>query len=227
MQLELRDYFNVLVKRWWLILLVAAGAAAGGYGYSKLQTPIYQADVKIQAFPSRADNGLIEYLVKNLPSYTAGLDSHEFVNSVLTDSANRGHLDDLTADDVLGKLKVQAQPDNHIIDMTVDDPSAQKAADIANALASAYADQQNALAEKSQSADKIFLQQLDTARPPPRPYQPRTLLNTGAAALLGLVLGLILAFILEFTDTSLKTSEDVQRYLALNTIGLIPARKRA
>ena len=40
--------------------------------------------------------------------------------------------------------------------------------------------------------------------------------------MLGLVLGLILAFALEFTDTTLKNADDVQRYLGLNTVGLIP-----
>ena len=225
MQLELRDYLNILTKRWWLILLVALGAGGGAYLYSRLQPSVYQATVQIQAFPSRADNGLVEVLIKSLPSYTAGLNSLDFLNSVLTDPQNKGRLDDLHASDVLGRMKVQAQPDIHILNMTMDGPSGQQAADLANAVASAYVDQQNALAQQSQSSDKIFLQQLDTARPPSQPYQPRPLLNAAAGGVLGLVLGLLLAFALEFTDTSLRTADDVQRFLALHTVGVIPHRR--
>ena len=75
MQLELRDYFNVLIKRWWIILLVVIGAAAAGLGYSLAQTPIYRAQVQMEAIPNRPDNGLVEYLVKSLPSYVTGLQS--------------------------------------------------------------------------------------------------------------------------------------------------------
>jgi len=225
MQLDLRDYLNVLRKRWWLILLVAIGAAAGAYGYSKVQTPLYQATVVIQARANQNDNGLSEVLRKNLTSYTTGLSSEDFINSVLTDPANAGKLDDLGAVAVLDRIKTQALPDQNEIKMTVDDPSAQRAADLANAIAAAYTLQQNALEQKNPSDQKIFLYQIDTARPPTSPYQPRPLLNAGAAALLGLVLGLILAFALEFTDTSLKTADDVQRYLALNTVGLIPGHR--
>lgn len=223
MQLELRDYLNVLGKRWWLIALVVLGAAAAGFGYSRLQTPLYQVEVRLQLVPNRPDNGLIEFLRKNINSYATGLSSRDFVTGVLT--AHQGALDDLTPDMVLGRLKTQPQPDNQLVVMTVDDIDAPRVATLANALADAYVLQKDAEAQRSPSDQKIFLQKVDTARPPDRPYQPRTLLNTAAAALLGLVLGLLLAFGLEFADTTLKTGDDVQRFLGLNPVGLIPARK--
>lgn len=225
MQLELRDYVNVLIKRWWLILLVAVGAVAAGYGYTLTQQPLYQAQVVLQVVPSRNDNGLIEFATKNINSYTTGLSSRDFISSVLTSPANEGQLDDLNADDVLARLKTQAQPDQLKVIMTVDDPDPARAAALANAVADAYVLKEAADEQKKLSQDKVFLQKVDTARKPDRPYQPRPLLTAGAAGLLGLVLGLILAFALEFTDTTLKTADDVQRYLALTPVGLIPARK--
>ena len=47
MQLELRDYLNVLLKRWWLILLVAGSAAVAGYVVSSLQPDKYQAATRL------------------------------------------------------------------------------------------------------------------------------------------------------------------------------------
>ena len=223
MQLELRDYLNVLIKRWWLILLVAAGALIAGYGYTLTQPSLYQASVTLQVVPSRNDNGLIEFASKNINTYTTFLTSRDFVTGVLT--ANGGEVDGVTPDQVLARLKVQALPDKLQVLMTVDDTDPKRAAALANDLADAYVLQEAGLEQKKISEDKVFLQKVDTARQPDRPYQPRPLLTAGAAGLLGLVLGLILAFALEFTDTTLKTADDVQRYLALTTVGLIPARK--
>jgi len=42
------------------------------------------------------------------------------------------------------------------------------------------------------------------------------------SVLFGLVLGLLIAFIQENMDTSLKTIEDVRRYLGVPLLGVIP-----
>jgi capsular exopolysaccharide synthesis family protein len=54
---------------------------------------------------------------------------------------------------------------------------------------------------------------------PARPNVP-LLLSIGAG--LGLILGLILAFFLEYLDTSVKTLDDVERYLGVPVLAVIP-----
>jgi polysaccharide biosynthesis transport protein len=63
---------------------------------------------------------------------------------------------------------------------------------------------------------------IDQARPPTVPVQPNVPLNLGIAALVGLMLGLVLAFFIEYLDTSVKTIDDVERYLGLPVLGVIP-----
>ena len=60
------------------------------------------------------------------------------------------------------------------------------------------------------------------ASPPTTPSSPRTLLNTGAGALAGLLAGVSLAAVLEFLDQGLKTAEDVRQRLGVPCIGLVP-----
>jgi capsular polysaccharide biosynthesis protein len=220
MQLELRDYLNVLLKRWWLILLVAASAAAVGYLVSSLQPRVYQAATRLLVTPSRPDNGLIEFAKKGITSYPVRLQSQDFISRALADS-------DLGADpgQVLGAMKVQAVPDTLTINITMDDADPQRAAALANAVSAAFVELINGEAVNSTSSDKLLLVQPDVAQPPGQPYQPRPLLTAGAAGVLGLVLGLVLAFALEFLDDTLKTTEDVQRILGTTTIGLIPSHK--
>ena len=63
---------------------------------------------------------------------------------------------------------------------------------------------------------------IDQARPPTAPVLPNVPLNLGIAALLGFLLGLVLAFFIEYLDTSVKTIDDVERYLGLPVLGVIP-----
>ena len=120
MQLELRDYFNVLLQT--LVDHSAGGHSARrprGLGYSLVQTPIYQAQVQMEAMPNRPDNGLIEFLRKNLTSYITGLTRVDFINSVLT--ANRG-IRRCEHRQVLGRDESRRpSPTTMLILLTVDD----------------------------------------------------------------------------------------------------------
>ncbi len=67
---------------------------------------------------------------------------------------------------------------------------------------------------------------LDPAERPRDPSSPRTMLNLIFGLALGLVFGVTTAAVLENVDTSLKTPDDVQRCLALPTLGVIPDFRR-
>jgi uncharacterized protein involved in exopolysaccharide biosynthesis/Mrp family chromosome partitioning ATPase len=67
---------------------------------------------------------------------------------------------------------------------------------------------------------------LDPAERPREPSEPRTILNLLFGLVLGLVFGIGTAALLEHVDTSLKTPADVERILALPTLGVIPDFRR-
>ncbi|HEV8383777.1 MAG TPA: polysaccharide biosynthesis tyrosine autokinase [Candidatus Acidoferrales bacterium] len=64
---------------------------------------------------------------------------------------------------------------------------------------------------------------VDAAEPPKRPARPNLLLNAAWAILLGAMLGVGAAFLQEYLDNTLKTSEDVERFLRLPSLAVIPA----
>jgi capsular exopolysaccharide synthesis family protein len=60
------------------------------------------------------------------------------------------------------------------------------------------------------------------AHAPPFPSSPNKPLNLILGAIIGLVFGVGLAFLLEFMDTSVKSIEDVERFLGVPVLAVIP-----
>jgi tyrosine-protein kinase Etk/Wzc len=77
--------------------------------------------------------------------------------------------------------------------------------------------------ERMRSASNVAgIKVVDEARLPKQPIPKNETRYYLFGILLGLVLGLGLAFMLEFNDTTIKSNEDVERYLGLPILGTIP-----
>ncbi|NBR45707.1 MAG: polysaccharide biosynthesis tyrosine autokinase [Verrucomicrobia bacterium] len=66
------------------------------------------------------------------------------------------------------------------------------------------------------------VQIVNRAEPAVRPIKPSLKLNLALSLLVGLILGISLAFFIEYLDTSIKTMDDVERYLGLSVLAVIP-----
>jgi polysaccharide biosynthesis transport protein len=64
---------------------------------------------------------------------------------------------------------------------------------------------------------------VDPARPQPAPFKPNKTLNLSLALALGLLLGVGMAFFCEHLDSSIKTPDDIDRYIKLPSLGVIPS----
>lgn len=68
---------------------------------------------------------------------------------------------------------------------------------------------------------------ITAAEAPKNPIKPRKELNMAIAVVLGLMVGVFLSFFLEMMDNTIKTPDDVQKYLGLTVVGTIPLRRKA
>lgn len=67
---------------------------------------------------------------------------------------------------------------------------------------------------------------VDAAEVPTRPVSPNLILNILLSIFVGLGAGVGLAFFIEYLDTSIKTAEDVERWIDMPVLGLIPQNVR-
>ncbi|MEI8205748.1 MAG: polysaccharide biosynthesis tyrosine autokinase [Kiritimatiellales bacterium] len=67
---------------------------------------------------------------------------------------------------------------------------------------------------------------VDSAEESTRPISPNLILNVLMSIFIGLGSGIGLAYFIEYLDTSIKTADDVERWLDLPVLGLIPQKVR-
>lgn len=217
MSMQIKEYLNIIRKRWWVAALVALIAATVAYFYSVSQPRIYETVVTVVGKPAKPDEGLNNFIKNELRRLPTTLKSVK--TAALIDE--RGHFD-LGADQILAKLKVQDQPDKFYLVITVNDTDPKRAANIANAAADIIRDQNLEFVASTPDDSKVFFEKTAKAPVPDRPSTPRTNLNTGAAFALGLIIGLILIFVVEFFDTSIRTQTEAEKALGLSVLGVIP-----
>lgn len=218
--MQLSDYINVLRRRWWVIALTAFVAAASGYGFSKWQFQqgaLFRSEATYQVVANQLDNGLYIVLQNKMNSFrNLALAPKEL------DKISAQLQLDRDADWLLNKrVAIQPLPDEQKMVVQVTYPDAAIAPRLADAIGQnmvGLVAAQNAALEGS---SRINVVELQPARPATL-YWPQTRVIVAAAGVLGLVLGLLLAFLLEALDNTLKSANDVERYIGLTTLGTIP-----
>ncbi|MBX5489907.1 MAG: hypothetical protein IRZ14_02025 [Chloroflexi bacterium] len=213
--MQLTDYLAVVRKNWWLILLAAVVTALSALAFSKLQTPVYRSSVVLQV-TGRVDYGTTLALNNQLRQLTNRIRTRNLASEV----DNRYQFD-LGAERLLEKVHVQAFSDSTSIQIDVDDSSPARARQIARGFAEVFAEREAAAMEGVPTSERRVVEMLDEPTPP-RLHWPQTRVFVLSGLLLGLLIGLVLAFVREYLDDSLKSPAEVERYLGLPTLAVIP-----
>jgi capsular polysaccharide biosynthesis protein len=213
--MELRDYINVLVKRWWVIALTLAAAAVAAYGVSKLIPQTFRAQAAYLALANQADNGLNIVLRSSMNSY------RELVlQPLVLDEISQQLGLDVSGERWMRDVNIQPRPDEQKIVIEVDAPRLADAQMMADAVGERIVAEVNRINATLEGTARINVTRIQPARL--IAIQPNTRINVLAGALLGLVLGILLAYVLEYLDDTLKNTGDVERFVGLTTLGAIP-----
>ena len=239
-QLDLRAYWRILLRWWWLLALGVVGAAVATFFLSRAMTPIYEATAKVlvqggatPGTPSLSDLQASQQLARNYGDLIKTRPILEQVIEELSLSEGSGALSD----------KITVTNPRSLIEVKVADPDPNLAAELANTIAqtfmSDYRDKQflqiaqfqTSLAQygitqdpsiiAAQAATMGTLRMAEPAVPPSSPSSPRTISNMILGALLGLLVAALAVFVLEYLDDRIKSPEDLKALTGLATLGSV------
>lgn len=206
----------MLSRRWWIIAIVATVATASSIGFSYLQTPLYRSEVKLTVSPSRLDYGLTLVIENLLRQYSQQLQTNKIASAV-----NESLDLDLSAEKLLGKVKVAAVSEDYMLVMTVDDTDPNRARDIAHTWANEFVNQQQIRMAPVDPRDRIDVDLLDLPKDGTL-FFPRKTQIAIAASVLGLLIGGLVAFVLDYMDDTIKSGNEVEHYIGLTVLGALP-----
>ena len=192
--MEVRLYFRMLQRNWWLILLTAIVALTVSLTISYLATPQFSAVARFIIVPSSSLTSGADVVrsLDTLDRRSVVATYAEVMNSsrILENAANFLNLDAAT---ILKEYSIQSVdlPDSSVLELTVSGPNPQLAAQLANAIGFQSI-------TFTRSLNLIYeLNFLDTAVPPELPFSPEPLRDGAVAVFLGLAVGAILAVVSE------------------------------
>lgn len=219
MELELKEYFKLLLKWMWLIIAVPLiTTILAAYISIFILEPVYEANTTLYVIHkstgsefSIAYNDLLigQQLVKD---YKEIVKSRRITTKVIEEL----ELSNLTTSQLANKISVDAKKETRLIEIKVQDKDPQRAAEIANKVAEVFKEE----VVEIMKVENINI--VDNAIVPVNPIKPRLLMNVAVAFVLGLLVAVGLAFVIEYFDDTIKSTEDVEHYLELTVLGTIP-----
>lgn len=122
----------------------------------------------------------------------------------------------MTADALAGKISASNTTGSRLITITVSDTSPVMAKRIVDSVAKAAADHIKEVT-KAEFVSQVYDGQVATA-----PSSPAVFRNTLIAMVLGIAIGCAIVIIRFLLDDSVKSAEDVEKFLGISVIGTIP-----
>lgn len=222
MEIDLLELLMVMKKHLAAILMAGIVGLVIMFAYTSfLATPLYSASSMMYVMPdnsnSMSSSTLSDMQVgQQLTSdYSSMIESRSFMEDVIKKL-------NLTIDyqQLLEKVEVTNPTSSRILQVTVNDPNPQTAADIANEVASVAESKLKEIT--GMQAIKIY----EEAAMPDRPSSPSLKKNCALGLLAGLVLAMAVITILYLLDDSIKTEDDIEKYLGMTTLAVLPYNGR-
>lgn len=214
------DLGEVLMLLWhylWLISLCAVVAGAAAFCFCKFAiTPMYQSTTQVYVITKNDSNSSLTYndlqigtqLTKDYPQIIKS-------RNVLEEVIANLDLDD-TYNTLAGRVTVTTPTDGRILAITVEDASPILAQSIADAV-------RDVSSEHIKNVTDIeAMNVVDYANLPTSPSSPSLKKWTVLGCLAGAFLCVAVLLIRFLLDDTVKNSEDVEKFLGLSTLAIIP-----
>ncbi|MFZ3591232.1 YveK family protein [Bacillus sp. DJP31] len=214
---SLVELFMKLKKRWKIILLFTFIAPViGGCITFFLLTPIYQGTtlllVNQKTSETQIDLSQLSDNIELIKTYSVIIKSPAILGKVIDDLGLSQSIEELYQ-----KVTISSQENSQVFSITVEDPSAVRAVEIANTISETFQIE----IPKMMNVDNVSIISKAEVRENPTPVKPSLAFNITITIVVGFMIGVVLALLREVMDHSLKNENDVHSYLGLPVLGSV------
>jgi len=216
-EIDLGELFGVLLHYIWIIIVSTVVLAAIGFAVSKfVMTPQYKSTTGIYIMAKQNNASSVTYSDTQLATQLTK-DYEELIvcRTVLETVIEECGLNDSYAS-LKDRVSVVNSNNTRIIYISVTDPKPENAQMIANRI------REVASVHITAVTDTEAVTVVDEANLPQTPSEPSVKKWTMLAAAVGMVLSAGFIIVRYLLDDTIKSAEDVENYLGLSTLALIP-----
>ncbi len=225
-EIRISDLVAILKRCWWQMAIVLLVTFIGVFVYTNVtHEDEYTATAEIWALPnSQSSTGNV-----NTSDVSIGTNLiNDFTQLIVSKGVLEPVLkaekltDILTIDQLAGMITIDHTTGTRVMNISVTAKDPKRAADITNTLVAVFCQRVNSTNEEG---EKSLVQVWSTAEEPELPSNPVSTLKLLLIALVAAIVVYGIHLVVFLLDDKVNGAEDVERYLGVSVLGMIPNRR--
>lgn len=215
-EIDLRQIFSVILSK--IVVIILVGVIFGLValiGSKMLIKPTYESTTSLYVL-NRQSQGTTTY--SDLQSSTQL--TQDYVVLVTSRSVTEKVISelklDMTNEELVKMINVNTPTNTRVLEITVSSHDQKQAKEIADKVADVSADSIGQIMQ----TEKVT--RIDAAELPEKPVSPDVVKNGIIAVLLGIIIATAVVIVRFVMNDRINTSEDIEKYLGISTLALIP-----
>ncbi|MGJ9459059.1 YveK family protein [Oceanobacillus sp. CF4.6] len=200
-EINLKDYFDLIKQRFWMIIVITLLTTLAGYFYSDQNyTPLYQSSTRIILGSGTEDMNTLMVMIKD-----------PIIMEKVKDDVNLSK----SSEAIAGQITVERIDDSQVIRISVTDQDADLTAEIANSTATSFKSEIVGILGYSD------VQLLSPAKVNPNPINETQNRTVIIAFVFGLIIGIGLIFLIDSLDSKVRKEREVEEILGVPVLGVV------
>lgn len=221
MELELKDYFRIVMKRikliLWLVVVVAIITAIFSYWFMK---PVYESSTKLivnnsQDMSRALDLNSVNLDIRLVDTYKQIIKTAAITDKVAEQNPQLG----LTGEQINSMISVSSVSNTQVLTISARSSDYPTTVAVVNEVAKVFVEEIPTIMTVNNVSILNEAKQVEN----PSPVAPNPVLNIALSIIVALLLGIGLALLLEYLDDTIKDEQDVMQYVDLPVLMSIPS----
>ncbi|RBP88289.1 capsular polysaccharide biosynthesis protein [Cytobacillus firmus] len=202
-EINLKDLFRVIKKRFWIVIVFAVLATAAGWFYSNANktVPLYETSTNIIINAETGYRNTLQVIIKD---------------TIVLEKVIRELELERSPSSLAGSINVGSIDDTQVVKITVTDTNPTRAADIANTTAKVFIEEiPNIMGFEDV---RVLSEAKINLIPINEDNQNKIII---AAFIFGIIAGIGLIFLIDSLDDSIKSEKDIESVLGIQVLGSV------